>query len=282
MSGADYLVYDVFTATAFGGNQLAVFPDAQGLPEDRLQAITREFNFSEVTFVYPPQDPAHTARVRIFTPTREVPFAGHPTIGTAIALHDLGRGSDLVLELGVGPIPCRVGETGASFTTPVPLEMIAHPAPSLVAEALGLPAAAIRTDRHAPVQASLGLAFVLVELADRAALAAAQPVIEACRRGAALHPAGLDFAIFAYVRHGEAVEARMFAPLDNMPEDPATGSASATLGAYLAQLPGGPQRLAISQGVDMGRPSQIGVLVGAGGVTVTGQAVKTMAGRLFL
>jgi trans-2,3-dihydro-3-hydroxyanthranilate isomerase len=152
----------------------------------------------------------------------------------------------------------------------------------LVAEALGLPVAAIRTDRHAPVQASLGLAFVLVELADRAALAAAQPVIEACRRGATLHPAGLDFAIFAYVRHGEAVEARMFAPLDNMPEDPATGSASATLGAYLAQLPGGPQRLAISQGVDMGRPSQIGVLVGAGGVTVTGQAVKTMAGRLFL
>jgi trans-2,3-dihydro-3-hydroxyanthranilate isomerase len=188
----------------------------------------------------------------------------------------------MVLELGVGPIPCRVGETGASFTTPVPLEMIAHPAPSLVAEALGLPAAAVRTDRHAPVQASLGLAFVLVELADRAALAAAQPVIEACRRGAMLHPAGLDFAIFAYVRHGEAVEARMFAPLDNMPEDPATGSASATLGAYLAQLLGGPQRLAISQGVDMGRPSQIGVLVGAGGVTVTGQAVKTMAGRLFL
>lgn len=282
MSGAEYLVYDVFTATAFGGNQLAVFPDAGDLPEDRLQAITREFNFSEVTFVYPPQNPAHTARVRIFTPTREVPFAGHPTIGTAIALHDLGRGSDLVLELGVGPIPCHVGETGASFTTPVPLEMIAHPAPSLVAEALGLPVAAIRTDRHAPVQASLGLAFVLVELADRAALAAAQPVIEACRRGAALHPAGLDFAIFAYVRNGEVVEARMFAPLDNMPEDPATGSASATLGAFLAQLPDGPQRLAISQGVDMGRPSQIGVSVVAGGVTVTGQAVKTMAGRLFL
>ena len=282
MSGSDYLVYDVFTATAFGGNQLAVFPDAQGLPEDRLQAITREFNFSEVTFVYPPDDPTHTARVRIFTPTREVPFAGHPTIGTAIALHDLGAGSEMVLELGVGPIPCHVGEAGASFTTPVPLEMIAHPAPSLVAEALGLPVAAIRTDRHAPVQASLGLAFVLVELADRAALAAAQPVIEACRRGAMLHPAGLDFAIFAYVRNGEAIEARMFAPLDNMPEDPATGSASATLGAFLAQLTQGPQRLAISQGVDMGRPSQIGVLVGAGGVTVTGQAVKTMAGRLFL
>ena len=272
---------DVFTETRFGGNPLAIVLGADGLTDAQMQTIAREFNLSETIFVQAPANPNHTARVRIFTPTREVPFAGHPTIGTAIALYDLGRGSDLVLELGVGPIPCRVGETGASFTTPVPLEMIAHPAPSLVAEALGLPAAAVRTDRHAPVQASLGLAFVLVELADRAALAAAQPVIEACRRGATLHPAGLDFAIFAYVRHGEAVEARMFAPLDNMPEDPATGSASATLGAYLAQLPGGPQRLAISQGVDMGRPSQIGVLVGAGGVTVTGQAVKTMAGRLF-
>lgn len=282
MSGADYLVYDVFTNRAFGGNQLAVFPDARGLPEQQLQAITREFNFSEVTFVYPPENPAHSARVRIFTPTREVPFAGHPTIGTAIALHDLGHGGDLVLELGVGPIPCHVGPEGAAFTTPVPLEIIAQPAPGLVAEALGLPDAALRTDRHAPVQASLGLAFVLVELADRAALAAAQPVIEACRRGAALYPAGLDFAIFAYVRAGEAIEARMFAPLDNMPEDPATGSASATLAAYLAQLPGGPQRLEISQGVDMGRPSQIGASVGPGGVTVRGQAVKTMAGRLFL
>lgn len=279
---ADYVVYDVFTATAFGGNQLAVFPDARVLPKAKLQAITREFNFSEVTFVYPPENPAHTARVRIFTPTREVPFAGHPTIGTAIALRDLGRGIELILELGVGPIPCHVGPSGASFTTPVPLEIIAQPDVALVAEALGLPAAAICTDHHGPVQASLGLAFVLVELSDRAALAAAHPVLEACRKGAALHPAGLDFAIFCYVRDGEAVEARMFAPLDNMPEDPATGSASATLGAFLAQLPGGPQRLAISQGVDMGRPSQIGVTVGPDGVTVTGQAVQTMAGRLFV
>ena len=98
---AAYLVYDVFTETRFGGNQLAVFPDAAGLPDEKLQSIAREFNFSETTFVYPPQNPAHTARVRIFTPTSEVPFAGHPTIGTAIALHDLGRGSEMGLELGV-------------------------------------------------------------------------------------------------------------------------------------------------------------------------------------
>lgn len=282
MSGTEYLVYDVFTATRFGGNQLAVFPDASGLPEGKLQAIAREFNFSEVTFVTPPQNPAHTARVRIFTPTTEVPFAGHPTIGTAIALHDLGRPAQMVLELGVGPIPCTVGPEGAAFTTPVPLDLIAHPPADLVAEALGLPLTAIRTDRHAPVQASLGLAFVLVELATRADLARARPVLEAIRKGAAAYPAGLDFAIFCYVRDGEAVDARMFAPLDNMPEDPATGSASATLGALLTRLPGGPQRLAIAQGDDMGRPSRIGVSVGAAGVTVSGQAVKVMAGRLYL
>lgn len=280
--GHAYVVYDVFTDTRFGGNQLAVFPDARALPEERLQAITREFNFSEVTFVYPPQNPAHSARVRIFTPTSEVPFAGHPTIGTAIALRDLGRGDDLVLELGVGPIPCRVGLEGASFTTPVPLQIIAQPAVDMVAACLGLSAGAIATATHAPVQATLGLPFVLVELTDRAALAAASPVIDALRLAAKTYPAGLDFAIFCYVRDGTQVDARMFAPLDNIAEDPATGSASATLGAYLASLPDGPQALEISQGEDMGRPSRISVTVGAQGVTVTGQAVQVMAGTLFL
>ena len=99
-----YVVYDVFTDKAFGGNQLAVFPDARDIPEDKLQSITAEFNFSEVTFVYPPEDPAHTARVRIFTPTSEVDFAGHPTIGTLIALYDMGQTSPMVLELGIGPL----------------------------------------------------------------------------------------------------------------------------------------------------------------------------------
>lgn len=277
-----YLVYDVFTDTRFGGNQLAVFPDASGLPETQLQAIASEFNFSEVTFVYPPANPAHTARVRIFTPTTEVPFAGHPTIGTAIALHDLGGPDDMVLELGVGPISCQVGAQGAAFTTPVPLQIIAHPPVELVARALGLPVAAITTAVHAPVQASLGLAFVLVELASRADLAAAEPVIDAVRDGAAAYPAGLDFAIFCYCREGGQVDARMFAPLDNMTEDPATGSASATLAALLAAMPGGPQKLRIAQGEDMGRPSQILTEVDSRGVTVRGQAVKVMAGQLFL
>jgi trans-2,3-dihydro-3-hydroxyanthranilate isomerase len=220
--------------------------------------------------------------VRIFTPTSEVPFAGHPTIGTAIALHDRGGLCEMVLELGVGPIACVVGPEGAAFTTPVPLQIVAHPPADLVAAALGLPVAAIRLDRHAPVQATLGLPFVLVELADRKALGAAQPVIDVLRHGAALYPAGLDFAIFCYCREGGAVDARMFAPLDNVPEDPATGSASATLAAVLAGLPGGPTALDIRQGEDMGRTSRIATSVGPEGVTVRGQAVQVMAGRLIL
>ena len=156
-----YVVYDVFTDKAFGGNQLAVFPDARAIPEDKLQSITAEFNFSEVTFVYPPEDPAHTARVRIFTPTSEVDFAGHPTIGTLIALYDRGQTSPMVLELGIGPLSCTVSEAGAVFTTSQPLQLSSNPAVTLVADVLGVSRDAIKTATHAPVVGSLGIPFVL-------------------------------------------------------------------------------------------------------------------------
>jgi len=152
----NYLVYDVFTDTAFGGNQLAVIPDASALPEGDLQKIAREFNFSETTFVFPATDPAHTAKVRIFTPTMEIPFAGHPTIGTAIALRELGHTGNMVLELGIGPIPCSFDGKTASFTISAALEQIAQPDTALVAAALGLTSEQISTTTHAPVQASLG------------------------------------------------------------------------------------------------------------------------------
>ena len=277
-----YLVYDVFTETPFGGNQLAVFPEAEKLPQDKLQKIAREFNFSETTFVYPPENPAHTAKVRIFTPTMEVPFAGHPTIGTAIALHQMGAPDRMVLELGVGPIPCQVGPQGAQFTTPAPLEILASPPSDLVAECLSLPIGDIRIARHDPVQATLGLPFVLVELTDREALSNAIPAMEPFRRAAFAYPGGLDFAIFCYCRSGGRVDARMFAPLDNIPEDPATGSAAATLAAYLAQLQGSDVSLVITQGEDMGRLSHIRAQTGPDGVTIAGQAVQTMEGRLVL
>ena len=279
----NYLVYDVFTDTAFGGNQLAVIPDASALPEGDLQKIAREFNFSETTFVFPATDPAHTAKVRIFTPTTEIPFAGHPIIGTAIALRDLGHKGDMVLELGIGPIPCSFEGKTASFTTSAALEQIAQPDINLVAAALGLTAEQISTTTHAPVQASLGLPFVIVELTDNATLTAATPSIDIIRQGAAKYPAGADFAIYAYTRDMNQINARMFAPLDNIPEDPATGSAAATLAALLTEISGTAQSLAIQQGVDMGRPSIIRAQTTTGTpvhVTISGQAVRTMRGQL--
>lgn len=228
-----YFVYDVFTADAFGGNQLAVIPDATALPQTQLQKIAREFNYSESVFIFPPAEPAHTAKVRIFTPTMELPFAGHPTIGTAIALHDEGFGDAMVLELGVGPIPCQIAQGTASFTVANALTRFGTPDPAFTAAALGLPATAIVTETHPPVQAGVGLEFVMVELRDKADLDACAPVTDKFREGAAIYPSAIDFAVFAYTRRDNQINARMFAPLDNIPEDPATGSACAALAALL-------------------------------------------------
>ncbi len=283
----DYYVYDVFTDTRFGGNQLAVIPDASALNEVDLQPIAAEFNFSEVTFVYPPKDHENTARVRIFTPTNEIPFAGHPTIGTAIALSDLGADDSMVLELGIGPIPCKVTKgkpSMAEFTTKVPLQYLDIIDTELAADCLSLPQAAISTENHPPRMLSVGLPFVFIELVDLAALAGARPATDAYHRGEQQHPSNVDtFATFAYVKTKSGIQARMFAPLDNIPEDPATGSASAALGAYLTALSGQSQTLEITQGVEMGRPSQIFVSTTlkdgqASSITVRGSAVKTMQG----
>lgn len=277
----EYLVYDVFTETPFAGNPLAVIPDATGIAAPLLQKIAREFNFSETVFVYPPADPAHTARLRIFTPTQEVPFAGHPTIGTAIALRDLGRPAEMVLELGVGPIPCTVTAGRARFVTRRPLERLHDVEVGAVAAALGLADADIVTARHAPVMASVGLPFVFAELSGPDALARAAPVIDAFRAGQARYPSAFDFAAAPYLRDGNTIRMRMFAPLDNIPEDPATGSAAAALGALLADLGGAPVTLDIAQGVEMGRPSRIRIAADRDGVAVEGTARRVMEGRLL-
>ena len=276
-----YLVYDVFTDTPFGGNQLAVFPDAEALPQDKLQAIAAEFNFSEVTFVYPPDDLRNTAKVRIFTPTLELPFAGHPLIGTAIALADIGFPADMTLELGIGPVPCSVANGRAQFTTTVPLTRDNAPDVALVADALGLTPDDIAVHVHAPVQAGVGVPFVIAQLADRAALSRCQPDVAAMRIGAARYPSKFDFAVLAYVVADDLIHARMFAPLDNIPEDPATGSAAAALAALLFDVTGAAQDLTIHQGDDMGRPSVIHARADAAGVTISGQAVRMMEGQFF-
>lgn len=280
-----FAVYDVFTDSAFGGNQLAVVLDAEDLPEDQLQKIAREFNFSETTFVYPPENPKHTARVRIFTPTMEIPFAGHPTIGTAVALAARGAATDMILELGIGPIACTASGPNAAFQTTAPLDILSEPTVDIAARCLGLDASAITSDRHPPTQASLGLPMVIVELTDRAALSRSLPVTDAFREAAGIYPSQLDFALFPYIRHRDTIHARMFAPLDNIPEDPATGSACATLTALLSQIAGKPQTLTIHQGEDMGRPSLIQTQALDGDpmpIRVAGSAVQTMTGTLTL
>lgn len=276
----DYAVYDVFTDTPFGGNQLAVIPEAEGLTDAQMQVIAREFNFSETTFVLPPENPANTARIRIFTPNRELPFAGHPTIGTAVMLADMGHGPDMVLELGVGPLVAHAEAGQASFVTEVPLERKGKPEVDLVARAIGCAPDQIVTQ---PEIASLGGDFVYAQLDSRATLSALSPNTDAMREGTIAFPGNHDFAVYAWIEDTDGtIHARMFAPLDGIPEDPATGSAAAPLAALLCEDRGAPQSLTIHQGYDMGRPSQIYLKAEPGGVTVSGTAVRTMSGKLIL
>lgn len=275
-----YVVYDVFTEQPFGGNQLAIIPDARDITDAGMAAIAREFNFSETVFLLPPETPGNSAKMRIFTPGGEVPFAGHPTIGTAVMLADAGLGPDLVLELGVGPLRATAATGHASFVTEVPLARIAEPAPELVARALGTAPDKIKS---APIMASLGLPFTFTELTDREALASLTPDTAAFREGQAVHGApGLDFAQFAWVDEGDILHGRMFAPLDGVPEDPATGSAAAALGALLADLRSAPVAFTLHQGDDMGRPSRIEVDAKPGRVSIGGHAVRVMQGELVI
>ena len=241
---------DVFTDMPFGGNPLAVIPDARALSEDALQKIAAEFNYSETTFVYPPSDPAHTARVRIFKTTQELPFAGHPVIGTAVALARAGHGPDMVFELGIGPVQVHADATTARFTTQTPLTILGHPDPARIAQILTLPRTALL---DAPTIATLGRPVVLTRLRDRDSLQAIQINTTAMETARAVHPEAMDFAQYVWCTEGTEIYARMFAPLSGNPEDAATGSAAATLAACLARTTGQPQDFTLTQGVEMGR-----------------------------
>jgi trans-2,3-dihydro-3-hydroxyanthranilate isomerase len=262
----EFITVDVFTATKFGGNPLAVVLDARGLAGAQMQAIATEFNLAETTFVLPPQDPAHTAQVRIFTPHAEMLFAGHPNVGTAFVLAVEGKAAantPLVFEEKAGLVRLDLiaeggAVIGAKLKPPQPLQRGLAIAPDLIAAACSLDAAAIETAAHTPCVASCGTRFVFAELKTRAALAEAQP-----RRDVFATRLKADIAtgILLYVKEqsgGADIQARMFAPLFGVPEDPATGSANVVLVGLLASLR--PERdltldLRIAQGVDMGRPS---------------------------
>ncbi len=263
-----YYTCDVFTDTRFGGNQLAVLPEADGLDGRRMQQIAREFNFSESTFVLVPEA-GHTRRVRIFTPMSEVPFAGHPNVGTAFVLAATGALGPLTTETtvtfeeeaGLVPVTVRSGADGrvrCELTAPQGLTLGREVPVDLLARAVSLTPADLATGAHAPVVASVGLPFVIAELTDRAALERARPDGAGIE---ALVAAGVQPPdVHLYVRSGDEYDlrARMFSPLDGIPEDPATGSANCALAALLARLdPAADGSFAwrIAQGVEMGRPS---------------------------
>jgi trans-2,3-dihydro-3-hydroxyanthranilate isomerase len=263
-----YVTVDVFTDRAFGGNPLAVVLDAGGLSTAQMQAIASEFNYSETTFVLPPHDPANDAQVRIFTVNQEIPFAGHPNVGTAFVLATLAAKplERLLFEEGAGLVPVEILKqdgrvVGAELTAPQPLTKLTPFSAEQAAAVVSLSSADIRTDRHPPQIVSVGLPFLTVELASRDALRRARPDAAAFAR---TFPCDGSDAVYFYTRDVPAAEACdlqawMFHPgSSGLSEDPATGSATVATAALLADLAGerdAELSLRIGQGVDMGRPS---------------------------
>ncbi|MEQ8651947.1 MAG: PhzF family phenazine biosynthesis protein [Kiloniellales bacterium] len=263
-----YVTADVFSDRTFGGNPLAVLTDARGLSSEQMQRIAREFNYAETTFVLPSEQEGAVKRVRIFTPMAEVPFAGHPNVGTAVvlarsgALGEVKPGSKIVFDEAAGLVPITLlgeGEevTGAELTAPKIHPMGTVISPAEAAALLSLSEDQIVFERHLPMVASAGLAFLMVEVKDRDALAAARADAARLSELEQAH----DFnGVFIYT--GEPADsntdyrARMFAPSHGVDEDPVTGSANAALGIILAAAAGtenGTLRWSVAQGVEMGR-----------------------------
>jgi trans-2,3-dihydro-3-hydroxyanthranilate isomerase len=300
MTQIAYETVDVFTDQRFGGNPLAVIPDARGLAGADMQRIAREFNYSETTFVEPPADAANTAKVRIFTPASELPFAGHPNVGTAFVLGRMRSvfgneiGDVLRFEEGAGLVPVdlarRDGQVaGASFRAPQDLKVGEEIACEIVAACASLPLDEINTNRHKPVIASVGLPFIIAQVRSVEALAKAAPETAGFTTARQRYGGSNErFSLFLYVRISKSrVRARMFAPLSKVLEDPATGSAAAALGGLLSSLDeDGDLQIGIDQGIEMGRPSLISVRVekrhGKASIIVSGSCVPVMRGTLAL
>jgi len=262
-----YFICDVFTDKRFGGNQLAVLPEAEGLSDQEMQQIAREFNFSESTFVLP-AEAGHTRRVRIFTPTTELPFAGHPNVGTAFVLASAGAFGEIGAPItvtfeekaGVVPVTIRKDQgkpIWCELTAPQSLSLGRTVSAESLAAAVSLAADDIVTSTHPPQVASVGLPFLIAEVRNRAALEQARSNMNGLE---SLVAAGVTPDIHLYTQSTDDFDlrARMFAPLDGVPEDPATGSANCALVALLShykEAADGSFHWRIAQGVEMGRPS---------------------------
>ena len=298
MREIEYYTCDVFTDTRFGGNQLAVIPNATQLTSDEMQHIAKEFNYSETTFVLPSKN-GHTKKVRIFTPIYEIPFAGHPNIGTAFILAKTGALGSIENEINItfeekaGLVPIKIKKTADSYfcESEAPEQFsIGEEIPiTLVAEALCINKNEISIINHCPITASAGFPFILVELKSVEALQKAKVNIDGFHK---LPKGNLPQNIHVYTKGDEQADykTRMFAPLHGIMEDAATGSANCALTGLLAHIDkneNGTYTYRISQGVEMGRPS---ILLGKAekknnkisAVKIGGQSILISKGVFYL
>lgn len=286
---------DVFTETRFGGNPLAVFTDARGMSDADMQALAFEMNYSETTFVLPPADAANTARMRIFSPKSEMPFAGHPSVGTAYVLARAGKGEagKLRLETLAGVVAVDIehdasgAPVGGRISAPQPLSLDGEFAAAAIAECAGLTSTDIIVSSHRPLLASVGNPFVIAQVSEDALVRAA-PDAAAFQRIVDRRPELKGrFSLHLYARDGDNLHARMFAPLAGIVEDPATGSANATLAALLLHLSDAKEgHFNIRQGAEMGRPSQLHATArrqdGSVTATIAGRCTPVMRGEALL
>ena len=295
-----FFTADVFTDRMFGGNQLAVFTDGTGLDTETMHAIAREMNLSETVFVFPPETQRGTRKLRIFTPGAELPFAGHPTVGSAFVLTAIGditldgELTRIVFEEGVGAVEVLVrAEAGRPVFAQLSAAKMPEfgpppPSPGILASVLSLGVDDIEMGVRAPRSCSCGVPFLFVTLRDLEALRRARVDTQLWERHIASYWAPEFYVIVRQPGESE-LRARMFAPAMGIGEDPATGGAAAALAGYLAQTVSadGTLRWTIQQGVEMGRPSTIfleadlaGGIINA--VRVGGSSVLVSAGELTL
>jgi len=285
-----FVTVDVFTDRRFGGNPLAVFPDAHSMTDADMQSLAAEFNLSETTFVLPPADPANTARVRIFNRKSEMPFAGHPNVGTGWVLAQQGRAKDGILRFEeiAGLVEVQVAPEGVTIAAPQPLSLGPEMPVELVTRCVGLSTSDIVTTAHRPVSATVGNSFVIAEVTGEA-LTRAVPDIGQFREAAGTYTAmGPNrLPLYLYAHDGARIRARMFSPLSGTIEDPATGSAATPLAALLLSLThDAERRYEITQGVEMGRPSRLLCTArrAADGIraSVGGNCVPVLSGEVSL
>jgi trans-2,3-dihydro-3-hydroxyanthranilate isomerase len=285
-----FVTVDVFTDRRFGGNPLAVFPDARGLSDNEMQSLAAEFNLSETTFVLPPADPKNTARVRIFNRKAEMPFAGHPNVGTGWVLARQGRANGGVLRFEeiAGLVEIEAGTDVVTIAAPQPLTLGPEMPVELVTSCIGLKPGDVITRAHRPLSASVGNSFVIAEVSGEALTRAVPDLArfrEAVRTYTAMGPNRLP--LFLYAHDGARIRTRMFSPLSGTIEDAATGSAATPLAALLLSLTKDNEaRYELVQGVEMGRPSRLlcSARRTAGGIRakVGGSCVPVLEGTVEL